>query len=269
MISSSIMSASAGAGAGPEMEPRPCSSSPPSGSGSIIPSCLASSSSIAGVPITWSNFLLTGEIFFVAVFHRGWRRRRHEHLFDSIDHFPKNTVVTRDWTVLICKSDRRRFVGSSRIVGSSSSSSSSSIVDVIGVDQAPVPSPSPLPRSKRLRSGAKRLEKFPSKTSCVCLDRYGRKRRAKKRDYEKTSCSCASSSKSSSFCDDGKNAAAIVLYESRRRHNCVVVLISREYYSLLVCEGVCSFCIAYLKIFSLAFSKKYRFFFGEKSFSPI
>ena len=124
-----------------------------------FPSCLASFPPPSrAFPSLGAIFFSPGEIFFVAVFHRGWRRRRREHLFDSIDHFPKNTVVTRDWTVPnSCKSDRRRFVGSSRIVGSSSSSSSSSSSTSSVSDQAPVPSPSPLPRSKRLRSGAKRL----------------------------------------------------------------------------------------------------------------
>ena len=109
---------------------------PVPGSGSIIPVMSGIiPSSIAGVPITWSNFLLTGGRSSSSpssiVVGAGAGANTSSIPSTTSPRIP-SSLGTGPFPNS-CKSDRRRFVGSSRIVGSSSSSSSSSIVDVIGV----------------------------------------------------------------------------------------------------------------------------------------
>ena len=110
---------------------------PVPGSGSIIPVMSGIiPSSIAGVPITWSNFLLTGgrssSSSSSIVVGAGAGANTSSIPSTTSPRIP-SSLGTGPFPNS-CKSDRRRFVGSSRIVGSSSSSSSSSsIVDVIGV----------------------------------------------------------------------------------------------------------------------------------------
>ena len=108
---------------------------PVPGSGSIIPVMSGIiPSSIAGVPITWSNFLLTGgrsSSSSSSVVGAGAGANTSSIPSTTSPRIP-SSLGTGPFPNS-CKSDRRRFVGSSRIVGSSSSSSSSSIVDVIGV----------------------------------------------------------------------------------------------------------------------------------------
>ena len=253
------------------MEPRPCPSSPSRAADPSFPSCLAS------FPPPSRAFPSLGAIFFSPGgdlrrrrlpswlapapartplrFHRPLPQeyRRHSGLDRSLILAKATDVVSlarRESSVLL-------LLLLLLLLPSSTSSVS---------DQAPVPSPSPLPRSKRLRSGAKRLGEVSVQNE-LRLPRPIRKKTTRKKEAgrEKTSCSCASSSKSSSFCDDGeKTPPSSFFYESRRRQFALVLLISREYYSLLVCERVCSFCIAYLKIFSRVFPKKYRFFWRKK-----
>ena len=108
---------------------------PVPGSGSIIPVMSGIiPSSIAGVPITWSNFLLTGgrssSSSSSIVVGAGAGANTSSIPSTTSPRIP-SSLGTGPFPNS-CKSDRRRFVGSSRIVGSSSSSSSS-IVDVIGV----------------------------------------------------------------------------------------------------------------------------------------
>ena len=108
---------------------------PVPGIGSIIPVMSGIiPSSIAGVPITWSNFLLTGgrssSSSCSSIVVGAGAGANTSSIPSTIS--PRRELGTGPFPNS-CKSDRRRFVGSSRIVGSSSSSSSSSsIVDVIG-----------------------------------------------------------------------------------------------------------------------------------------
>ena len=57
-------------------------------------------------------------------------------------------------------------------------------------------------------------------------------------------------------------------YESRRRQFALVVLISREYYSLLVCERVCVLFVSRILKSSLAFFQKNISIFLEKKTLP-
>ena len=223
---------------------------PVPGSGSIIPVMSGIiPSSIAGVPITWSNFLLTGgrssSSSSSIVVGAGAGANTSSIPSTTSPRIP-SSLGTGPFPNS-CKSDRRRFVGSSRIVGSSSSSSS--IVDVIGAGPG---------------AGAIAIASSPLKTSSLGSETSWRsfrpKRAAASTDTEENAQKKHAKKRSSGTRENvvvlrvvvvevvvfrwGENAAIVVFF-MMKVVNALVLILRESWYSV-----VCSFCIAYLKIFS-------------------